>query len=72
MRALVWAGAAALVVAGAVAAVVGFASAGDDAPVLFPCAPDVVELTVPPTVPAATCVRDGKNVPYSLTPSRRR
>ncbi|RSM48746.1 hypothetical protein DMA12_06410 [Amycolatopsis balhimycina DSM 5908] len=71
VRGLVGAGAAALVVAGAVAAVVGFASAGDDAPVLSPCARDVVELTGTPTVPAATCVRDGKPVPYSLPPSRR-
>jgi hypothetical protein len=71
VRGLVWAGAAAVVVAGAVAAVVGFASAGDDSPVLSPCARDVVELTVPPTVSAATCVRDGKTVPYPLKPSRR-
>jgi hypothetical protein len=70
-RGLVWAGAAALVVAGGVAAVVGFASAGDDAPVLSRCPRDVVALTVTPTVSAATCVRDGKTVPYSLPPSRR-
>ena len=69
-RGLLWAGAAAVVVAGAAAAVVGFASAGDG-PVPSPCARDVVELTVTPTVPAATCVRDGKTVPYSPKPSRR-
>jgi hypothetical protein len=74
-RGLVWAGAGALVAAGAVAAVVGFASAGEDEAPPPQCARDVVELTVTPTVPAATCLRDGTTVRYSLqsstTPSRR-
>lgn len=67
-RTLVWAGAGALVLAAGVAAVVGFTSGGEEAPPPPQCAPEVVALTVTPTTSVATCVRDGKTVPYS--PSR--
>jgi hypothetical protein len=67
-RGLVWAGAGVLDVAGAVAAVVGFAAAGrGETPP--PCAPEVAELTIAPTVPAATCLRGETTVRYSLTPA---
>ena len=69
-RGLLWAGAGALVTAGAVIAVIGFASAGgDEAPPPPECGRDVVELTITPTVSAATCLRDGRTVQYSLPPS---
>ncbi len=70
-RGLAWAGAGVLVAAGAVAAVVGFASAGGDAPPPPVCGPDVVTLTVAPTASAATCVRGGTTVTYSPRPSGR-
>lgn len=75
VRGFAWAGAGVLVAAGAVAAVVGFASAGGDTPPPLPvCGPDVVTLTVAPTVPAATCVREKTTVTYSprttMTPGR--
>ena len=65
-RALVWAGAGALVLAAGVAAVVGFSAGGEEPPPA--CAPGVVALTVTPTTSAPTCVRDGKPVRY--LPSR--
>jgi hypothetical protein len=71
-RGLVWAGAGVLVAAGAVAAVAGFASAGrDEVPPPPQCARDVVEVTITPAVPAATCLRDGTTVRYSLPPAPR-
>ncbi|ADJ46581.1 hypothetical protein AMES_4756 [Amycolatopsis mediterranei S699] len=70
VRGLAWAGAGVLVVAAAVAAVVGFASAGNDAPPPPECGPDVVAPSVAPAVSAATCVRGGTTVTYSAPPSR--
>ncbi|WP_086848910.1 hypothetical protein [Amycolatopsis kentuckyensis] len=66
VRGFGWAGAGVLVAAGAVAAVVGFASGGGDAsPPLPACGPDVVTLTVAPTAPVATCLREKTTVTYA-------
>ncbi|MEU0791132.1 hypothetical protein ABZ342_13780 [Amycolatopsis sp. NPDC005961] len=72
VRGLVWAGAGVLAAVGVVIAVVGFASAGsDEVPPPPRCTRDVVALTTTPTTGAATCVRDGTTVRYSLPPSDR-